>query len=240
MICKTRGIVFKTIRYTDHSRITKIFTEEFGLRSYIIRGFSSKKNTSLKSALQPFSILHLVVYEKEKEGLQNIREIEHIHPYQSLLFDMKKSSIALFMNDIMYRSIHSEEPDKALFHFLLNALTTLDLAENFFENHHLYFLTELSRLLGFGPMNNFSPFNQFFDLQEGLFISQQPLHNNFLNPSLSQKLSLMISDPLHNKLLFPNADSRNEMLVKLIDYYRLHIPGFGEVKSHLVLKEILS
>lgn len=240
MICKTRGIVFKTIKYSDNSLIAKVYTQAFGLRSYMIRGVNGKKSASKKSAFQPFSILEMVVYEKEKDGLQNIREIESIYPYKSLPFDIRKSCIALFMNDVMYRSIHSEEADEALFQFLLNSFVTLDEKETSVVNFHLQFLTGLSRFLGFVPMNNFSLINPYFDLQEGLFVSEQPMHSNFLDKLLSQKLSQLITDPENVNVILPAAATRNELLIGLIDYYRLHIPGFGELKSHLVLKDVLS
>lgn len=240
MISKTRGIVFKTIKYSDNSLIAKIYTENLGLRSYMIRGVNGKKSSSKKSAFQSLSILDMVVYEKEKGGLQNIREIESIYPYKSWPFDIRKSCIALFLNEVMYRSIHNEEPDEALFQFLLQSLITLDEAEISVENYHLQFLAGLSRYLGFAPRNNFSSQNHFFDMQEGLFISEKPLHSNYLEPALSLKLFHLITDPEQIRQLTINAASRNELLLKLIDYYRLHIPGFGEMKSHLVLKDVLS
>ncbi|MBE0639080.1 MAG: DNA repair protein RecO [Bacteroidales bacterium] len=240
MICKTSGIVFKTIKYSDHSLIVKIYTRAFGLRSYMIRGMNNRKSAARKSAFQPLSILELVVYEKEKEGLQSIREVESIYPYKSLPFDIRKSCIAMFMNEVMYRSIFSEEADDALFHFLHQSLISLDDAENSSENFHLRFLARLSRFLGFAPMNNFSPNNHFFDLQEGLFVSEQPMHNNFLDSSLSLKFTHLIADSEQMSGLMINALSRNELLAKLIDYYRLHLPGFGEIKSHLVLKDVLA
>lgn len=240
MICKTRGIVFKTIKYSDNSLIAKIYTEAFGLRSYMIRGVNNKKSTSGKSAFQPLSILDLVVYEKEKGGLQNIREFENIYHYKSLPFDIRKSCIALFMNEIMYRSIHSEEADSLLFQFLHQSLIQLDEIGTSIENYHLSFLAGLSKCLGFSPMNNFSGANHFFDLQEGLFVADQPMHANFLDPSLSMKLFQLITDSEHLNTLLVNAATRNELLSKLLDYFRLHIPGFGEVKSHIVLKDVLN
>jgi DNA repair protein RecO (recombination protein O) len=240
MIAKTQGIVFKTIKYADNSLIAKVFTEAFGMRSYLVRGLNGKGGSTRKSAFRQLSILDLVVYEKNRGNLQNIKEIVSIYPYSSMPFDVKKQCIAMFINEIMYRSIHSEEPDAALYHFLKESLLQLDSLETAVENFHLNFIASLTGFLGFAPRNNFSASNAFFDLQEGFFVSDQPIHNNFMNKRLSAKMFHLISNEYPSANLFTNAASRNEFLLKMIDYYRLHIPVFGEIKSHVVLKDLLA
>jgi DNA repair protein RecO (recombination protein O) len=240
MISKTNGIVFKTIKYSDNSLIAKVYTEAHGLRSYLVRGLSGKGAAVKKSAFQQLSILELVVYEKERNNLQNVKEIVSIYPYKSLPFDMRKRCIGMFINEVMYRSIHNEEPDSRLFEFIYTALIELDNREDEVENFHLRFLTGLTKYLGFTPRNNFSKANQYFDLQEGVFVNDKPMHNNYLDQSMSLKLYYLIHKPENINALITNAADRNELLVKLLDYYRLHIPVFGEVKSHLVLKELLA
>jgi DNA repair protein RecO (recombination protein O) len=240
MISKTRGIVLKTIKYSDNSLIAKVYTEEHGLRAYMVKGLNGKGASARKGAFQQLTLLEMVVYEKDRSNLQNIKEIVSLYPYRSMPYDMHKRCIAMFVNEVMYRSIHSEEADRDLFRFLYNALIILDNAEVGFENYHLLFLTQLSSFLGFAPRNNYSSASQIFDLQEGYFVKETPMHAHFLDKAMSKKLYYLISEPenINNRLV--NVALRNELLLKLIDYYRLHIPVFGEIKSHQILSEVLS
>jgi len=240
MISKTRGIIFKTIKYSDNSLIVKVYTELFGLRSYITRGLNKKKISINKSNLQPLSIVNILVYENGKGGLQTIKEIESAYPYRSLPFDVRKSCIALFINEVMYHSIRNEIADIELFKFLYNTLINIDEIKDKYENLHLQFLINLAKYLGIAPRNNYSATNQFFDLQEGIFISEPPMHANWLNETLSQKLFQIIKQPETTPLLFTNAAARNEILFNLMNYFRFHIPGFGELKSPAILSEVLT
>ena len=73
MIYKTRGIVLRTVDYSDTSLIAKIYTEQFGIQSYLIKG-AHRKNASIKANLfQPLALLELVVYKKEKKQLQVLK-----------------------------------------------------------------------------------------------------------------------------------------------------------------------
>ena len=75
MLHNTRGIVLNTIPYSDTSLIVKIYTEQFGLQSYIVSGARSKKGQRKANLLQPLSQLDLVVQHREKNTLQRIVEI---------------------------------------------------------------------------------------------------------------------------------------------------------------------
>ncbi len=240
MLYKTRGIVFRTIKYSDNSSITILFTEQFGLRTYMIKGLGGKKSSLKKGAIQNLNLLNLVVYEKEKNNLQTIREIENVIPYQKIPFDIRKTSVLMFLNELLYHSVKEEAANHDLFNFIFNGLLMFDEMETGTENFHLQFAVGLTRYLGIYPRNNYSENNRFFDLQEGVFVHDEPFHTNFLNKELSQKLSQMQIGVEYNQHLFMNAAARNELLERLLLYYKLHIPSFGEIKSHRVLKDVLA
>ncbi|MCF8365906.1 MAG: DNA repair protein RecO [Bacteroidales bacterium] len=238
MLYSTRGIVLKTIKYSESSIIAKIYTEHLGLRTYIVKGLSAKNSHRKKALLQGLSLLNMVVYEKPGAGLQNIKEIEIAHTYHSVPFDIAKSAIIMFLNEVLYKSIGEEVGGIQLFNFIFDELIALDLLEKNISVFHLRFLIRLSRHLGFLPRNNFSEKNQLFDLQEGAFISAIPLHSNYLDPGLSKKLSLFISDDMSNPA--ENQTERNELLEKIILFYSLHVPAFDELKSFNVLKQVFN
>ena len=239
MLHKTRGIVFRTVQYSDTSLIAKIYTEKFGLRSYIIRAIKGKKSASKTGLLQHLSLLNLLVYEKDRGGIQNIKEMEIAFPFRSIPFDFIKSAVLLYLNEVLYKAIHEEETNQPLFDYIFDSLTYLDETSGGIENYHLYFTLGLTKFLGFYPRNNFTEQKEYFDLREGLFVENRPFHNNFMEPLLSRKFNQMLDFETSQLSLFENSGERNVMLSNLLDYFKLHVPGFIEIKSLPVLQQVL-
>ena len=240
MLYKTRGIVLNSVKYSETSLIVKIYTEEFGLQSYMVRGVRSK-NAKIKPALlQNLSLVNLEVYHKEKKNIQTIKELRPDYTFASIPFNMKKSAIAVFINEILLKSIREEETNTELFEFLFESIRVLDLSTGSIANFHLLFMVQLSGFLGFFPKNNFSTQNNTFDLQEGLFKRTDQPGDLLLSMPGSQSLSNLIKSSFDSlKANNISAQIRGLLLENLIKYYSLHLPGFGTVKSHIVMKEVL-
>lgn len=96
MLHKTRGIVFKVTDYAESSLIVQIYTEQFGLQSYIVNGAKKPRAKIHQSMLQPLYLLDMVVYHKAGGSVQRISELKNAPVLQSIPYDVIKSSIALF------------------------------------------------------------------------------------------------------------------------------------------------
>jgi len=239
MLFSTRGILFHKINYSESSVIAKIYTENFGLRTYLIRG-AKKPKYGKQRYLQPLALLDLEVYEKEKSDIQNIKEIRFEKIYNSLTSDIVKSSLLLFINELLYKAIREEEPNPGLFQFIRDGLILLDESEVYL-NFHLYFTTQLTKFLGFFPKNNYSENRTFFHLEEGEFQPKSTTDELQLNPGLGKDLSKILEVPLkdHARLQL-SSQQRISLLAALIRFYELHLPGFRNIKSHQILREVLS
>lgn len=238
MLHATRGIVLKTVKYSESSIIAKIYTEHFGLRAYIVKGVTGKKTHHKKSLLQGLSLLNLVVYEKPNSNLQNIREVEHAFIFKTIPYDIRKSTITMFLNEVLYKSLVEEVANNEIFNFIFNRLTGLDTSNDLISEYHIRFLIDFSGYLGFLPRNNFSRNNRFFDMQEGIFVSEKPWHDNYLEEETSRKFSAALQNT--SGRICNTQPWRNELLQKIIQYYSLHVPAFGELKSYEVLKQVLN
>jgi DNA repair protein RecO (recombination protein O) len=201
-----------------------------------VRG--NRKSKTNSSQLQHLSLLTLVVYEKGNDQLQNIRETETAYQFSSIPFDVIKGTMILFLNEVLYKSLHEEGSNAELFEFLFNSIIKFDQMEDSFHDFHLLFLIGLSKFLGFYPRNNYSTNNRYFDLQEGVFTSEKPLHNNFFDARFAAKLNKILELNQTKGHIFDNTTDRNQFMEKLLDFYRFHIPGFGELKSHKVLHDV--
>ncbi|MCG8485190.1 MAG: DNA repair protein RecO [Clostridia bacterium] len=241
MLTTTKGIVFHQLKYSETSVIAKIYTEIFGLQSYLIKGARSKKSKISPALLQHLSLVELVSNHKEKSNLQHIRELRSSHQYSSIPFDIVKSSITVFVNELCYKAIQEEESNPKLFKYIYNAMQWLDLTENDFINFHLIFGIKLTTYLGFYPRGVYSPVTSFFDLEEGSFVNVRPYHSNYIVDGEAQLFSDLTEYTFENLAsLKLDNQKRNLLLDYLIQYYQLHLPNFGNMKSPEVLRTVLS
>ncbi|MBE0648387.1 MAG: DNA repair protein RecO [Bacteroidales bacterium] len=241
MLHKTRGIVLHSIKYSETSLIVKTYTEAFGLQSYMLKGIRSQKAKTSPALFQPLTLLELVVYHKEKTSLHPVKEVRLAIPTHSTSSDIRKSSIALFLAELLYRTIREEEANLQLFNFLWSSFIQLDKTDEHVAHFHLLFSMKLCAFLGFQPQENRNEYNRFFHLREGSF------HPLFTSPddSLDEAQSacfyqLLTTEMEQLSLLSFSPATRSEMLDKILRYYRHHLSGFGEIRSREVLHTVLS
>jgi DNA repair protein RecO (recombination protein O) len=241
MLQKTRGIVFKTTHYSESSVIVQVFTEKLGLQSYLINGVKKPKAKISLNMLQPLHLLDMVVYHKANSNIQRVAELRQLPVFQNIPYDIVKSSLAIFLNEVIYKSIKQESKDELLFDFLFHAIELLDRMEKGLANFHLYFLMRLTRFLGFFPETNGYSDSSYFDLKNAEFTQLLPPHSFVVNPPQIKLWYVLMEsnfEELEHLQMLP-AD-RKMLLESLLDYYRLHVDHFGEIKSQAVLAEIFS
>ena len=242
---KTKGIVLRTVRYGETSIIASIFTELFGLQSYLINGVrvTSKKGSGRGNMLQPGAILDMVVYHNDLKNLQRVKDFKWAYVYENIFFNVFRNSIALFMVELLQRSIKQPEANPPLFNFVEDAFIHLDKAsDSVAANFALYFAINLSRFYGFMIADRYSEKSNILDLMEGRYVSDKPDHLHFLEHDYSRVVSdllkVMQPDELtHIKL---NQETRRVLLHAFETFYALHIQDFGKMKTLPVLEAVLS
>lgn len=242
---KTKGIVLRTVKYGETSVIVLIFTEKFGIQSYLVNGVrvSTKKGSGKATLFQPASILELVAYHSELKQLQRLKEFKWSYLYQNIFSDIKKNTVALFMVELLTRCLKQPETNEDLFHFTEDAFIHLDKgSETVTANFPLFFALHLAVLLGFRMNDNFSSKKNVFDLLEGNFVAQKPAHPHFIDERYAGITShlLKVMKPGELEEIKLNHDFRRELLYAYEIYYALHIQDFGSLKTIPVLREILN
>src|ERR1700741_3550871 len=174
MLHKTRGIVFKTTDYGESSVIVQIFTEKFGLQSYIINAVKKPKAKISRNMLQPLHLLDMVVYHKNAGSVQRISELKNAPVLQTIPYDVIKSSLAIFLNEVLYKAVRAQSADENLFGFVFSAIEWLDHQTEGLANFHLLFLIQLTRYLGFYPDRTLAAGADYFDLRNGVFCRHKP------------------------------------------------------------------
>lgn len=222
MLHKTRGVVFRFTRYGETSIIVNVFTEIFGLQSYMVNGVRSAAARNRIALYQPLTLLDMVVYHRPNANINRIKEVRCLYPYQSLTTDIRKSAIAIFLNELVNKTVKEESHAGELCAFLIDSFVVLDTLDQYVENFHLLFMIKLSRLLGFGAFN--------------------------VNEVLGVRIVDKETEGLLNAMLEANYDAalamsntkRRELMELLIRFYADHIDNLGDLRSLHVLREVLS
>ena len=241
MIIRTKGIVFRSIKYSETSLILDIYTEEKGLRTYITSGVRKPRARIGLSTLQLMSIVDAVVYHRDDREMTRLKEARPAVVYQKIPFDIRRSSVGLFMIEVAQKSIKEKEANPDLFRLLERYFVFLDQTENSVRNVHLHFLLHLSTYLGFQPGGDFEEATPYFDLSEGVFVPQLPAHQNYLDEQLSAIFYQLLLVPLEQAYQVKiERGQRQSLLLYLLDYYRLHLDDMQTVNAHEILQEVLN
>ena len=242
MIHKTKGIVLRSVKFGETSVIVTIFTELFGVQSYLVNGVRTASKTSSAHFFQPACMLELHVYHNELKSLQRIRETRWSYLYRHVLSDIFKNAVAMYMVELLQKCIKQPEQNTDLFNFAEDSFLALDSAsEKVVANFPMYFGMQLAQFFGFRLTDNYSLMKNVFDLQEGNFIDAIPSHPYFIDGEnshyLSQVLKAFHPDDLAEIRM--NSVSRKNMLTSIELYYGLHMQDFGLMKTLRVLHESL-
>ncbi|MFD1094415.1 DNA repair protein RecO [Salegentibacter chungangensis] len=239
MLVNTKAIVISALKYGEADLIVKAYTLESGLKTYMLRGvLKSRKGKFKASQFQLLTQLEIIASHKDKGTLEYLKEAKVIHTYASLHTNVVKSSLVMFLAEMLKNSIQEEESNPALYAFLEHSFEKMDEMESV-ANFHLFFLLKLTAYLGFQPDD--SEMDQpYFNLLEGTFENVKTNNYCVEGANLEILRRIMTSDIEEVQHLKLNQTSRKNFLNMLLLYYELHIEGFRKPKSLSVLNEIFN
>ena len=244
MTHKTKGIVLRTVKYGETSVVTTIYTELFGVQTYIVKGVrqSGKKVQGKATYFQPAAILEMVVYHNELKNLQFIRDYNWSFLYQNVLFDVVKNSVAMYIVELLLHSLKQPEANPEMFYLIEDTLKQLDKGtDTFTANLPLYFTLHLSNELGFQIQGTYSKATPVLDLSEGVFVNEIPVHPHYLSGELARITSDVNNIVFYNDLenIQLNRNIRGQLTQAYQQFMSLHIEDFGDMRSLPILQEVL-
>ncbi|MCR4994295.1 MAG: DNA repair protein RecO [Bacteroidales bacterium] len=239
-ICSTHGLVLRAVRYGEHQVIVDVFTEFAGTVSFIVRQSLSGRKGARASVWQPLTLVEVVWEPRVRSSLQHPRELTLWHAWHSLHFTPYKTAMSLFLGEFLSYALREEQTNEPLFEYMVHALSWFDESSAHYSNFHVVFLLHLTRFLGFLPNVEDWEEGCYFDLEAATFTRACPSHVHYLNPeeaSLVPKFLRMNYRSMQAVGL--NGAMRRRALEIVMDFYRLHIPGFPELKSLEILGEVV-
>ena len=239
MMTKTQAIVLHSLKYGETRLIVDVFTRAFGRQSFIVSIPKTPRGKIKKQFFQPLTLLDIETDIRPRLQLQKLHDVRLMSPFASIPFDPDKLAISLFVAEFLYYALRSEQRNELLYDYLENSIMWLDGQQVRFANFHLVFLLRLTRFLGFYPNLDAYKDGDYFDLRESVFMSNPPVHRDFLHPEEAQKVQLMMRMDYPTMHLFRMShQERNRLLEVSLKYYRLHLPDFPEMKSIEVLRAL--
>lgn len=244
MLHKTRGIVLRQVKYGETSLVVTIFTELFGVQSYMVKGVRKSSATSAMRAshFHPSNILDLVVTHQERQGLHHIRECQWARLYKHLDRDIRKQSVVIFMMELLQQCLRQPSPMPDLFQFTEDALMGLDEAESMVTaNFPIFYLLHLTHFFGFRMEDTQESDPVYLDLREGCFTDVPPMHTEWVEQGMSGFISqfLKTSHPSDLTEISLTREMRRQLLEICLHYYRIHLNDFGQLRSLPVLQTLL-
>ncbi|MDR2918929.1 MAG: DNA repair protein RecO [Tannerella sp.] len=239
MLYTTRGIILHTMPYNDKYVIVHAYTEISGRMSYLVARARSRKSKVSHALFMPLSVLEMEVDHSHNRDLQRIKETRISFPLNNIAFHPVKNVIALFTSEVIYRSVRTKEADPKLFGFLHDSIRWLDISEEGVANFHLVFLIHLVRYFGVFPnVDNYHP-GYFFDLLNGVFASLPPEHKHYLDETESVIFSRLLRMNYENMAVYSfSRQERTNIIRRVLEYYRLHLSDFPEIKSLSVMQHL--
>ncbi len=236
---KARGIVLHTMRYGENSMVVFMLTDVLGRQNYMVQGVKGGKSRGNKAAmLQPMFLLELEGYESSKMQMHRMRDVRAAVPLASIPYDVRKSTISLFMAEVLYRLVKEAEANSPLFSFVWESVAALDSMGEGVANFHLWFLVMLSSHLGFYPGNEYIP-DSWFDIQNGHFTPIMPSHRMMMDREDSAVLAaIMETRPAALGDLKLSRERRSSFLSAMLMYFGYHLDTINHVRSVQILRDV--
>lgn len=239
MLHKTRGIVLHCFNYSDTYSIAQIYTEEFGRVSYLTAKSKGKKAKVPRSLFHALSVLDMEVEHMNLRDIHKLKEARSHFACYNVLMHPYKSAISIFLSEFISKITKDIQPNKTMFDFIYQSICILDLAEKGIANFHLVFMIRLTQFLGFYPDASDYVEGMYFDMQNGIFVKYKPLHPHFLQQADSHVFVLLLRMTYENMHTFAfSRHDRTNIIKKVLDYYRLHLSDFPDLKSLEVLHDV--
>ena len=239
MIISTQAIVISKLKYGDNDLIIKCYTEQLGVVSFLLKGvLKSKKGKAKTAYFQLLSQLQLDIVQKNNRSLQTIKDVKLKHIYSSLHTNVLKSSIVMFLAEVLSMSLQEEEKNTYLYQYLEATLDWLDNHKDY-SNFHLLFLVKLTKYLGFYPdTTNINA--HYFNLKNGKFQNNKTDIYSVSGKNLTvlkQFLGTTFDALSEIKM---NSKERHAFLSMLLLYFELHLGSFKKPRSLEVFNQVFN
>lgn len=238
MVESTRAIVFHKTNYSESSLVVQVYSLKHGKLSLLVQGARKKKSKTKSVLFEPLNIIELTGNFSNTSKLIKPVDISIYVPFQNIPTKLGKRMIVFFIAEILQKILKENIPDHDVYLFIERNLLYLENTNNSVNNFHLSFLLRLTQYLGFFPLHSKG---HFFCLNDGDFRNSIPISGPYLRED--EKLvfeSVLLCKIENSHELKLSNNQRKKCLETIIQYYRIHFSGLGDIKSTQILNDLFS
>ncbi|MCF0235436.1 MAG: DNA repair protein RecO C-terminal domain-containing protein [Bacteroidaceae bacterium] len=233
-------LVLHTTRFADDKLIADCLSPTEGRVALVVRISHSPRAKVRHSLFQPLALLEAEWTARPRGGPVAAKSARVLVPLLSVHSHPIKTTIALFLAEVLLHIVRNDAANEHLFAFAQSGLEWLDTAEGNFANFHIVFLMRLSLFLGITPNIEHTTL-PYFDLMAGEFRAQPPTHRYYIEGFESEAFAQLLRMNFGTMHLFAlSRGERRRILFLILEYYRLHLTHFPELRSLEVMNEIFS
>ena len=236
---KTPALVLSTVNYGDRQLIVDLLTRQAGRQSFIVRLSQSPHGRVHRRLFQPLTLLDADFTLRPNRTLQRFSEVRMSRPWTSLTANPYKMPLVFFVAEFLRHATRDEQDVATLFDYVVDSVEWLAMDSEGYANFHLVFMIRLSMFLGFFPnLESYEP-GACFDLRSGCFSTTVPPHPDYIQADEAEAMvGLMRLSFTTMRLFRMSREQRNRCVDVILDFYRLHIPAFPELKTLGVVREL--
>ena len=228
---ESRAIALLNHKYGEGAVIAKIFTEEYGLKSFSVKRNKSKKSKNKILLLDKMNLLTINAKNNSKKEIQYLSEINLANAYQNT--SLKNKLIRLFIAEVLSKALIDSEKNINLFQFIWNTNTQIDNLENVNNNFCIIFLIQLSKFLGISPSTENIDL-PYFNLNSGNFTNIKNKNEEIIKGEVINYFKRLI---IKENVIIP-YQSRQELIKILFRYYSIHHINLSNIKSYEVIESL--
>ena len=233
---RSEAIILHALRHSDTSTIVHAYTRQRGHITFVINGGTSSRRSSRSSVrrlmTRPLSLVEVDYALSGKRELLHASDVRSLHSFETIDSSPERSAMALFLSELLYRTLRFPNGDEPLFDYLRSALLALDDPKTAMGNFHLVFLMQYIAALGLSPHTDSYSSGALFDMEEGSYVAARTPYATLLPTDESAALYALRSITFEDStsVRFP-AELKQRLIRSLIEYLRIHLGNFPPLQS---------
>ncbi|MGB1075530.1 MAG: DNA repair protein RecO [Flavobacteriales bacterium] len=234
-----RWVVLSSVAHGDSAWIVRALSRELGVIAvWTPVGKVKKRKVAM---FHPMALLEVNgIHRKGSEGLYRFKEARRAVQMDALLTDVRRSAVAFFLAELVWRTLPEEHPHSEVADLLWSAATSLSTTDAP-QHVHLRFLIGLVIQLGLAPeappSEHVPGFNLMTGEWEGVHLHSEDLWDAGTASAFWSCLSSAKSGVDHPKL---PGEMRRRLVPGMVRYIQHHLSGLKTIKSLQVLEEVFA
>ena len=236
-----RCIALRTTKHSDRHSIVTAWSEQLGRVGLLVSAGNGREDRRRRALMMPLGLFECHARQRPGSDLFHITEVVPIYVPATITDSPTRSAVALFMAEVIERTLRDAPPDQALTSALMATVELLDTVPTGADLaiFPITFLSQFARLMGIAPEVDHWRRGSYFDLVDGRFRPSCPLTHQHLTPDHARIAAAVLRADFRTagRLPLPLL-TRRAILATLLQYFTLHLADLTTLRSLPILQSL--